>query len=327
MKLKSRLFLLFTALLVIAGCKTTTTEVKPLSWSQQQAYLKTVRDPRMFGLGIYDTPSGPQIRGGGRLHPERAEALPMQPEIIDEEKKTERVLRPIVILRGPFGDEWPVLLDCASTKSWFEFDAAQKLGARPVAERDAVLVHLPGDEVNSCLSVISSLRLGFLYIEDSLVYVRMATGPLGEVTRGITLPEVKGVIGWDLLRKFERIQFLYSLDQIALFTTEKYTPNPNKVIATLKMVKQAPVCMVRGMVDGKECMIQIDPAGDFEMAAGGAVSSIQLSPDLIISGATVKTMPGGVRIGAQFLKDYQVSICPKEGLIYIEESPVLEEKE
>ena len=317
MKLKILFFTQLTILLLLAGCKTTEIddETKPVSWNIQKAYLSKVRDPRVFGLSIYQTPSGLQIRGGGRLHPQQAAALPM---------KAEEPFRPVVELSGNFSRGGSILLDLVSNRTWLEFSTARKLRATPVAERKPELIRLPNEEVAACLSMVSKLRLDQLHIEDSLVYVRLAEGSLGPLTRGIDDLGIKGVIGWDLLKKMEQIHFLYSIGQVILFTTEPYDPDPSQVIAALPLVKHAGVCAVRGKVDGKETIILIDPAGDFEIA--GTASSIELAPNLIFSSSEVSPSPGGVRIGARLLQNYEISICPKAGVLYVETMPVEEEK-
>ena len=284
--MKKRIFFMLTAvLLMTAGCKTTEPEkTTPISWEAQQAYLKKVRDPRVFGLGIYQTPSGVQIRGGGRLHPAQAEALPML---------VEEPFRPVVNLHGNFGVQWPVLLDCAS-----------------------------------CLSLIPSLRLGQLFVENPLVYVRLANGPLGPAAREIEEPVLRGVVGWGGLQKLEQIQFVYSVGHVVLKTTEVYEPNPALVVAELPLVKHAGVCAVRGTVDGQDGIILIDPAGDFEVAtsSGGEISILQLGENLSFSNPTVSVLPGEVRIGARLLQNYRVTICPQADTIYFETRPVFSEK-
>ncbi len=317
MKLKTTFFVPLAMLLLFAGCKTTEIDpdAKPISWSQQKAYLSRVRDPRVFGLSIYETPAGLQLRGGGRLHPSQGAALEME---------AEEPFRPVVKLAGNFKREYPVLLDLVSNRSWLEFGAAQKMRATPLAENKPELIRLPNEEVTACLSMVSSLRLSQLFIENPLLYVRLADGSLGPLTRGIDDLGLKGVIGWDLLKKMEQIRFLYSIGQVVLFTTEPYDPDPSLVIAALPLVKHAGACAVRGKVDGKETIILIDPAGDFGIA--GTASSIELDPNLIFSSSEDSPSPGGVRIGARALQNYEVSICPQAGLIYFEYQPVGEEK-
>ncbi|GEM_PF-752705 len=307
------------ALLLSAACKTTEMEIRPVSWQRQSAYLAKVRDPRIYGLSIYQTPGGIEYRGGGRLHPNQVEARPMG---------IKEPLRPVVMLTGNFGIEWPVLLDFTASKSWFEFSTAQKLGAKPVGERKAKMARLPGEEIAGCLSIIPSLRLGQLHISSPLIYVRLADGQLGTLARGIEKPGPKGVVGWDLLKKFEQIQFDYSGAKVLLATDAAYTPNPGQLITAVPLVKHAGACAVRGSIDGKETLILIDPAGDFEVATDGAtpVSTIGLGEQLAIAGVAVSESPGGVRIGARLLQDYKLTVCPREGIIYFER-PLREEEE
>ena len=110
----------FFVLALFVGCETTKIdpEAKPISWAKQKAYLSRSRDPRVFGMSIYQTPSGLQIRGGGRLHPSQAAALPMN---------VTEPFRPVVNLSDSFGRERPVLLDLVSSRTWLEFGAAQKM--------------------------------------------------------------------------------------------------------------------------------------------------------------------------------------------------------
>ena len=311
--MKTTVRILFTsAVLLAAGCKTT--ETKPVAWKAQQAYMAQVKDPRRFGYSIYQTPAGIEYRDGCRLHPNQTAGLSM---------KAEEPLRPVVTLRGKFGLEAPLLFDFTALSSWIEFDLAQTFGAQPVSESSAQLVKLRGEEIAGCLSVVPTLRLDQLYIENPLVYVRMANGPLGTVARGIEKPELKGVMGWDILKKFGQLQLNYAGKRMVLSTTEAaYVPNPALLVAKIPLVKYAGACAVRGTVDGKAGLILIDPAGDFEVAADGAaaVSSVQLDAGLIFSAPAVSNSPGGTRIGARLLQSYTVTVCPQAGAIYFEKT-------
>jgi hypothetical protein len=309
--MKTTSLILFTsAVLLAAGCKTT--ETKPVGWDEQQGYMAKVKNPQRFGYSIHQTPAGIDYRGGGRLHPNQVAALPM---------KAEEPLRPVVMLRGKFGFASPLLLDFTASSGWMEFDLAQTFGAQPVGEDRAQLVKTPGEEIAGCLSVVQTLRLDQLYIENPLVYVRLANGPLGTVARGIEKPELKAVLGWDLLRMFGRIRLDYSGKKVVLSTADAaYIPNPALLVATMPLVKHAGACVVRGAVDGKAGLILIDPAGDFEVATDGAeaVSAIQLDAGLIFSAPAVAKSPGGTRIGARLLQNYTVTVCPQAGVIYFE---------
>ena len=314
--MKTTALILFTsAVLLTAGCKTTE-ETKPVTWGEQQAYMARVKDPRQFGYSIYQTPAGIDYRGGCRLHPNQVAALSM---------KAEEPLRPVVMLRGKFGLESPLLFDFTAPSSWMEFDLAQTIGAQPIGEGGAQLVKMPGEEISGCLSVVPALRLDQLYIENPLVCVRLANGPLGMVSRGIETPELKGVIGWDLLKKFGQIQLDYAGKRIVLLTAETaYVPNPAFLVAKIPLVKYAGACVVRGTVDGKAGLILIDPAGDFEVATDGAaaVASVQLDAGLIFSVSAVTNSPGGTRIGARLLQNYTVTVCPPAGVVCFEKPTI-----
>ena len=303
-------------MLLMVGCETLESETQRIPWERQHAYMKKVQDPRIYGFSIYDTPSGPRIRGGARLHPERAVGL----EMLAKEP-----FRPLVNLDGNHGEEWPVLLDFTSGATWLEFELASELGARPVGERKATLVNLAEDDVPAALSIVSSLRLGQMFVEYPLVYTRMATGSLGAMNRDVSEGPVRAVIGWDILKKFDRIQFLYPIQQVLLTTMkEEYVPNPERLVVTLPLVKDTGLCAVRGRMNGREGNILIDPAGDFEVAADGAVSSLQLGEGFALSDPVTAPSPGGVRIGARVLENYQVTVCPKAGVIHFETPAELE---
>ncbi len=315
---KNIYFCLFAMAVLVAGCKTTESETKRISWEEQRAYLRKLQDPRLFGLSIYDTPAGPEIRGGGRLHRSRTEAIEML---------AEKPLRPLVYLTGNSDEEWPALLDFTSPATWLGFDLARQLNAQPIGELNAQLVTRPGDEIPACMSTVSSLRMGQMFIEHPLVFVRMATGSLGALNRNVSDGPVKAVIGWDILKKFDRIQFLYSMNRIVLMTTtEEYEPNPERLAATLPLVSPLGLCAVEGRMNGQSGPVLIDPAGDFQVAAPGTVSSLQLGEGISLSSPVTVPSPDGVRIGARFLQNYQVTVCPQAGVIHFEKPVALRGK-
>jgi hypothetical protein len=301
----------------LSGCKTTEpSQIVPVKWKEQQAYAAKVKDPRRFGYSIYQTPAGVEYRGGCRLHPNQAKMLPMV---------AEDPLRPVVMLEGKFGAESPVLLDFTASASWMEFGLAQSIRAVPVSERQALLIKIPGEEIPGCPSVVPTLQLGQIFIENPQVIVRMADGPMGSLARGIADPEIKGVIGWEILEKFEQIHLDYAGRRVALTTTKSaYVPDPSRLIAAIPLVQNAGVCAIRGAVDGKSALILIDPVGDFEAATDGAqaVSSIQMDAGFGFASPGVSASPGGVRIGARLLQNFKITICPQEGMIYFEKPEI-----
>lgn len=313
MKINTGLFFLGAVLLSAAGCKTTEAEKpQPVSWKEQTAYMSKVRDPRIYGFSIYQTPGGIEYRGGTRLHPNQAESLPM---------KADDPLRPVVMLNGKFGMQSPVLFDFTAVASWMEFDLAQSLGAVPVNERGAQLVKVFGEDIPGCLSMIPSMRFKQFTVDRPLVYVRMANGPLGTLARGIQKPEVKGVLGWDVLRKFKQIHLDYDGSRVAVLTADQdYVPDPSQLISRIPLAKHTGVCAVRGAVDGRQELILIDPAGDFEVAVedGRSAASVQLDTGLVFAAPAVAKSTGGTRIGAKLLSRYRITVCPQEGAVYFE---------
>jgi hypothetical protein len=308
-----RIGLGFLMLAALTGCKTTEEPPQPVSWGQQSAYLARVRDPRLYGLGIYQTSSGIEFRGGGRLHPGQMERLDME---------AKKPFRPVVMLRGNFGRRWPVLLDLTANKSWVNFDLARKLEAVPVGEREAMLLRESDSGISRAVSLIPSMRLGQLFIEQSLVQVRLTEGSAGSLERGIEKPQIKGVLGWDILRRFAQIQFRFDRGEVILVSDEVYRPNPDTVIARLPLVTKAGACAVRGTVDGKERLILIDPSGDFDAALPGATpgASITLTDDLIFSPSVLADSPGGLRLGAGALQPFRLTVCPQAGVVYFEKT-------
>jgi hypothetical protein len=310
---KNALFMLLPAVLLAAGCKTTEpSEVRAVSWKEQQAYASMVKDPRWFGYSIYQTPAGLEYRGGCRLHPNRSDVLLMS---------AKKPFRPVVMMDSTRGKESPVLIDFSAAASWMEFDLARSVRAVPVSEQKAELMQVSGDEVPVCLSVVPTLRLDQVFIENPQVFVRMANGSLGSLSRGMVDPEPRGVVGWDILKLFAQIHLDYTSGQIALVTMDAaYTPDPSRLVSRIPLVRNAGVCAIRGVVDGQPEMILIDPAGDFEVATDGGqpVQTVELDAGIQFVSPEVAVSPGGLRIGARGLQHFKVTVCPQEGMIYFE---------
>ena len=96
-------------------------------------------------------------------------------------------------------------------------------------------------------------------------------------------------------------------------------------MATLPLLKDVGLYAVRGRKNGQPGNILIDLAGEFEVAADGAVSSLQLGEGIVLSNPVTVPSPGGMRIGARSLQNYRVTVCPQVGVIHFEMPNVPEE--
>ena len=318
MKNGMMVFLLLIMSSVLVACQTVDPATSSISWRMKQEYFKKMRDPRIFGLNLYQTPTGVEIHGGGRLHPNQTVAL----DVLVEEPS-----RPVVGLITQFDKTLPALLDITSSRTWLEYASAVTLRATPLGEQDPTLIRLVDDDIDACYSMISSLRLGQLFIEYPTLYVRLATGSMGPLTRGMDDQNLRCVVGWDLLKKFEYIQFLYPVQKVILSTTEEYEPDPGLLVASLSLLEDADKCAVRGTVDGHDAMILVDPAGDFEVALpeGLTAETVDVGLKWPLKNPQISRSPRGVRIGARIFQHYHVTICPKQGLLHIERFPPLGE--
>lgn len=305
-------------LVALVGCKTTSVEPALVSREEKHTFLKRLRDPRVFGLSIYEAPGGSKIGGGGWLHPSRHAVLPLLQSM---------PLRPVVMMTGRSRSEWPVLLDPTAALSRFEFETAQQVGAVPVGDGQLQWKRFPDDAVSSCQAIVPSICLNQLFIEDKVVWVRMKNGLPEAACRGIDAldaskkhPFLSAVIGWDVLKKFAQIQFLYREKSIVLKTTEPYEVFLEDEVLRLPLIDPAKECSIWAHVDGRAVPVLLDPAGDFFVATpnGETVSTLQIAGGMSLSAPEVVRSPQGYRLGARFLQSFRLTICPQAGAVYFE---------
>jgi hypothetical protein len=287
---------------------------------QQNTYLSHAKPPQRFGFSVVPADDGGiDYRGTCRLHPRHMVS-----------KKMERKNIPLIEMRGRAKrNTMTVLIDVSSPDSWMEFSASRTFDAHFMGINDEVIPyrgHFNTGGVNAYAGVVTQLRIDQFFIENVPFYIRMATGSLGPLARGIYSPKVDAILGWDSLKEFEFIQFNFHNNTIVFSASDPYTPNAEQLAATARIVKiPGSALAVKGSVVGQDTPILIDPAGNFSFARGDAkvatTSAIKIGDDLAFAEVSTLVLPTHKalpRIGRKLIAPYIMTICNKEGVVYFE---------
>jgi len=323
MKSSVNIALLMLSALALSGCLSNNGELKdkPLSQSQQKAYLSKARPPQQYGFSIYAVEDGMAFAGRGRLHPNHFTSTEMIEENI-----------PVISMRGRSPrNTLNALVDTSSPVSWMEFSVSQDFSAYFMGINDQLLPYRGSYNtggVNAFAGVVTQMRIDNLFIENMPFYIRMSQGSLGPLARGIRKPTIDAIVGYDNLQSFEYIQFDPYNNKISFSATKPYSPNSGLESEVIKIVK-APGhgVAVEGKIDGQPTPIVLDFAGDFSLARGDVkvattrrihIGEIEINdvPTLVLP---VHAAPP--RIGRKLLTPYIVTICFKEGVVYFEKLP------
>jgi hypothetical protein len=286
--------ILLSTTLALAGCVSNNDgELKdhPLSQRQQESCLARVKPPQQFGFTVYKLKNGVSYAGRGRLHPNHLTSAEMLKDSI-----------PVINMRGRSPRHTAnALIDPSSPVSWMEYSVSQDFSAAFLGINNRVFLYqgtYNTGGVNAFAAVITQMRIDNLFIENIPFYVRMSTGSLGPLTRGIRKPHVDAIVGYDNLRSFQYIQFDLKNNTITFSASTPYTPISDEAEA-IKIVK-APGhgLAIDGKIDDQSIPIILDFAGDFSLARA------------------VHAVPP--RIGRKLLAPYLVTICNNKGVVYFE---------
>lgn len=319
-------YLLLTALL--AGCVSTEkgTEETLLTVEEQEIALKRTKAPQQANYGVYNLQGNMAINAEPRLHPNHRVELSYLADrapVVAGQGKSSRV-------------KLNVLIDPSSPASWIEFNKAQALDAY-FLELDGVYVPYP-DRVavgaDSFAATVSQLRFDMFFMEDVAFFVRMAKNNLGSFARGIKDPQVHAVLGYDMLKVFEYIQFDARGKKVVLSATTPYTPNSGRLVGQAQILNNLlntaanPGLIVEGAIDGEQMPIMLDFAGDYffrrgdvstpvtELVSMGEIAELNVPT---VSGTFTDLMP---RAGNRMLEKYLITICPLKGVVYFERPAV-----
>ncbi len=334
-----RTALAFAALTGLAalgpGCFTTKDQVVPLSRGQAQVYLTKAKDPRMFGITVYRSAKGPVFEGANRVHPNQVAMMHFRHRATARRFITPKDEQsyPAVTFDVVEKDEHLALFDTSSQQSWVNFMTGQKLHVTPLGP--PVFEYTPlqaAGEPSGFLGVASKLRFDDnLRIENALLCVRLARGPLGRLARRDLKPWPVCVVGCNLMRSFAFLQFDYPSRMLVLSSSGEFTPNLDLLVASMPLQDADGVFAAECVIDGAPGKVVFDTAGDFELAMHrpppDAVRQLSLGNLVFrqiraveLSDEDHRLLPYP-RIGRRLLSRYKITFAPKKEMVWFEKPP------
>jgi hypothetical protein len=309
--------------LMLSGCLTNDEPQADITMPQMQqnTYLSHAKPPQEFGFSIYRVQDGIAYAGSARLHPRHLASKRMLKNNI-----------PVIKIRGRSKrDTMNVLIDFSSPSSWLEFSTSQDFNASFLGMDDEVIPYRGGYNTggqNAYAGVITQLRMDNLFMENVPFYIRMASGSLGPLTRGIRAPKIDAVLGYDNLRNFEYIQIDLRNNLIMFSSTIPYIPHEDLLMTTAKIINHTGHGLaIEGAIFGQSTPITLDFAGNFYFARGDVKVSTtkQVSlGDIVFRKVPTLVLPSHnapPRAGRKMLKPYIITICSPKGLVYFERPP------
>ena len=311
-------------ILLLASCSSTPNGSKTeriLSERLQKSALAHAQMPQHYGFTAYPMGNGIVMQGKTRLHANHRatpKLLKGKPPVIEMQGHAPRI-------------KMYALLDPSSPSTWMEFNTAQDFGAVFLGI-DGKMVHYQGGYntggAPGYAAVVTQLRIDQLFMENTPLYVRMAMNSLGPLTRGIEDPAVDTIIGYDVLKEFEYVQFNFDSEQIMFSSSIPYTPHQDLLMTTAKIKpRQNYGLVVDGAIFGQPTPIVLDIVGDYHFARSDAKENVtkQVSIGDIVF-RKVPTLfnpaPGSLpRAGRKMLENYIITICGKSGVVYFERKP------
>lgn len=318
-----------------AGCFSTKNQVVPLTRGQAQMYLRKAKDPRMFSITVYRSANGPVFEGANRLHANQVAMLHFRHQATARKFITpaQEQTYPATTFDVVEKDEYLTLFDTSSQQSWVDFPTAQKIRVTPLGPPvfEYAPLHVAG-EPTGFLGVAPKLRFDeSLRIENPLLCVRLARGPMGRLARRDFKPWPVCVVGCNLMKSFGFVQFDYPAKMLVLSASGEYSPNLDLLVAQMPLEDADGVFAVEGVIDGTPSRVVLDSAGDFDvvMARAPAEPLRQLSLGNLVFRQVAATEIGEEarrllphpRIGRRLLSRYKVTIAPKKKMVYFEKPP------
>jgi hypothetical protein len=324
MKIAHVLTLALPIILSLSGCTSPpwkSGEEFILPQMQQNTYLSHTTPPQQFGYSVYPTEDGAAFQGSGRLHPNHLASPGFLKGTI-----------PVIEMRGRSArNTMNVLLDVSSPSSWMEFSTSQEFGAIFLGWKAEVFPYRGGYNTggaNAYAGVIRQLRINQLFMENTPFYIRMATGSIGPLGRGIRVPPIDAVLGWDNLSNFAYIQFDLKNRYVQFSSSRPYRPHDDLLMTKAKIIQLRNYGLaIEGAIFGEATPILLDFAGNFHFARGDikVSSTKQVSlGDVVYRKVPTLLLPihnSPPRAGSRMMESYIITICTHEGVVYFERHP------
>jgi hypothetical protein len=306
----------------LAGCASQKAmQITPLSQREQEAFFSRAQDERRFWLTKYESDYGPVFSGAHRVHTDKRAVV----EFVTAKNSS----LPVIEIRLRSGNTYNAVIDTGSQANWIEFDPANREGLIPIGPPPNRLVpsHVP-DTIVGYLSAASRIVIDNLHVETPLFYVKAAHGPLVGLRREMALEEAPIFLGADFIRAFHFVQFDFSKRTIFFSTTNPYTPDPDRLIATVPLRSYYGILAIEGWMDGIETPFLLDSIGTYELATnldlGPLVSQLTIDDLVVRNVAHVPISTQNLelqdvpRIGRGILERFVVTIDTRNRRIFFE---------
>lgn len=317
-------FIPVALVLCLVGCTTPPDEhIIPFSQNQTQALFTRARPPQAFGLTVYSTERGPVFAGANRVHTGQTAELPF--------RNRSDVRAPEINLTARGIKEIPALIDTASRESWVTSAMAAQMqivmlsGPNPY-HAEAAHVY---DDIGGYAALMHKLILDGLHVENVLLHVRAASGPLGAPARWLENPEPQLVLGAPFLRAFSYLSLNFAKQTASFSATTPFRTPEASLLARVPLIDVHGVLGAAGTLNGEPTTFILDTGGSFELAQNEPVNptvrritvgDLVFPPDINVTAAREIGL-GEIetpRIGRALLSRYNITFDFRNKVIYFE---------
>ena len=308
--------------LLTSGCLTRRpdTQVRPLTSQEQQAFFSRAQDERRFWMTRYETDQGPIFTGAHRVHSDRFAQVAFS--------QARRSSVPMIPVRLRFQEDHEALIDTSSPVSWIQFGPAVREGVIPIGPppHRMFAAHV-NDPIPGFLSVASRLTISPINVETTLLYVKAAHGPLEYLQRHSTAPAATIVLGSEFIRAFQFVQINFPARMATFSTTTTFTPDSDRLIASVPLQSYYGILAVKGLLDDLETPFLLDSLGDYALATehgGNTVRHMSIGDLVFRNVESVSMEQAGLgleeipRIGRRILERFSVTFDAEQALVHFE---------